>query len=470
MAAVLALAFALRVGVLWIAPGVPHPDQIYQYFEPAYRLLTGDGIVTWEWRKGIRGWLLPTVIALPMSVGRLVGGTVGLQLPNIVMAALSTTIVWTAWQLGARRSDNAALVAAVAAATWYTLIYFAPRTLSEPIATALLFPAALWLASAEATPRKLAAAGMLVALAVIVRPHYAPAAGVMTLVALERRLPSAFLPVALGGLAALAIGALADLSQGQTPLAWVIQNVQANVVEDKASTYGTEPPTFYLVHWWHAWGWWTPAVAAGFVLGWRVSPALAAAALVNVALHSLIGHKEVRFVFLSEAAIVIIGAIGLAGLAERWKLSPALPIALWIAASMLAATSREDVGTWRKNRPGMLAFEALRHDSQACGLALVGAGFDEVPGRSHLPPGVPMAQFADRDPRVGDPRLAFAPFAGSYNRVFAPLRAPPVGYRPVLCANDRAEPYCLMARPGGCATRPDLAEWDVQAVLNRSGR
>lgn len=466
----MALGFALRVAVLWIAPGVPHPDQIYQYYEPAYRLLTGDGIVTWEWREGIRGWLLPTVIALPMAAGRLIGGTFGLQLPNIAMAALSTTIIWTAWRLGTKRSDNAALAASVVAATWYSLIYFAPRTLSEPIATAMLFPAALWLADSSATIRKLMAAGALVALAVIVRPHYGPAAAVLVFVALGRRLPGAIVPVAIGGFAALACGALADLAQGQTPLAWVFQNVQANIVEDKASTYGTEPPGFYLVHWWNAWGWWTPAIVIGFVLGWRTSPALAAAALVNVALHSLIGHKEVRFVFLSEAAIVVLAAIGLAGMVERWKLSPALPVAAWIAASMLAATSREDVGTWRNNRPGMLAFAALRHDPQACGLALVGAGFGEVPGRSHLPDGLPMAQFADRDPRVGDPRVAFAPFAGSYNRVFAPQSTPPAGYRAVLCANDRVEPYCLMARPGGCVARPGMAEWNVQAVLNRSGR
>lgn len=468
--AILGMAAAARIIAWWIAPGTLHPDEIYQYFEPAHRLLTGEGIVTWEWREGMRGWLLPLLIAAPMALGRVLGGSLDLLLPHLAMIALSMSIVHTAWRLGARQSPAAALVAAVAAASWYNFIYFAPRTLSEPIATALIFPAALWLADREAGPRRLAAAGALLALAIIARPHYAPAAAVLALVALGRRLPQAMLPVAAGGIAALALGALADWSQGQPPFAWVLHNIRLNVVEDRASSYGTMPPAFYVSHWLEVWGWWTPIIVVGFVLGWRASPALAAAAIVNLAVHCLIGHKEPRFVFLSEAAFVVLAAIGTAELARGRKLSAGVLATLWVAASTVIATHGEEAGIWRTMRPGQLAFQALRHDPEACGLAMVGTGFGEVPGQSHLPRGLSLAQFADRDPWVKQPRTAFMPYAAAYNRVFVPFDALVPGYRSVLCANDRYDRYCLMARPGGCAAVPGTQNWAVQQVLLRSGR
>ena len=46
----LALAVALRA-MNFSVFAMHHPDEVLQYLEPAYRLLTGDGIVTWE-RKG----------------------------------------------------------------------------------------------------------------------------------------------------------------------------------------------------------------------------------------------------------------------------------------------------------------------------------------------------------------------------------------------------------------------------------
>ena len=70
----LVLAGVLR-SLMLLVPVTHHPDEIYQYWEPAYRLLTGDGIVAWEWREGIRGWLLPTLLAIPMALGRAVGGS-----------------------------------------------------------------------------------------------------------------------------------------------------------------------------------------------------------------------------------------------------------------------------------------------------------------------------------------------------------------------------------------------------------
>src|SRR3954451_21562741 len=64
LAMVLMLAAAVRLPLaFW--PNVIHPDEIFQYLDPAWRLLGHDGIVSWEWRYGIRSWFLPSVLAGP---------------------------------------------------------------------------------------------------------------------------------------------------------------------------------------------------------------------------------------------------------------------------------------------------------------------------------------------------------------------------------------------------------------------
>jgi GPI mannosyltransferase 3 len=53
LAALVLLAAAVRLPLaFW--PNVNHPDEIFQYLEPAWRMLGHDGIITWEWRDGIR--------------------------------------------------------------------------------------------------------------------------------------------------------------------------------------------------------------------------------------------------------------------------------------------------------------------------------------------------------------------------------------------------------------------------------
>jgi GPI mannosyltransferase 3 len=43
---------------------VAHPDEIFEYLEPAYRLVFGQGIVTWEYAYGTRSWIISGFIAL----------------------------------------------------------------------------------------------------------------------------------------------------------------------------------------------------------------------------------------------------------------------------------------------------------------------------------------------------------------------------------------------------------------------
>jgi hypothetical protein len=72
--ALLLLALAIRVAAaVW--PNVIYPDEVFQYLEPAWRMLGHDGVLTWEWREGIRGWFLPTLLAGPVALGDAIAAT-----------------------------------------------------------------------------------------------------------------------------------------------------------------------------------------------------------------------------------------------------------------------------------------------------------------------------------------------------------------------------------------------------------
>ena len=62
-AALAGSALALRIGLAVCSPNIFFPDEIFQTLEPAHRLVYGYGVISWEWRLGMRSWVLPTFLA-----------------------------------------------------------------------------------------------------------------------------------------------------------------------------------------------------------------------------------------------------------------------------------------------------------------------------------------------------------------------------------------------------------------------
>jgi len=120
LVAILLLAAALRLPLaFW--PNFYHPDEIFQYLEPAWRMLGHESIITWEWRYGMRSWLLPTLMVGPVAIGDWIapGGMGAFILPRIVVAIASLSIVASAWAFGARVSQTHSILAAFVAAIWF---------------------------------------------------------------------------------------------------------------------------------------------------------------------------------------------------------------------------------------------------------------------------------------------------------------------------------------------------------------
>jgi GPI mannosyltransferase 3 len=480
LAALVLLAAAVRLPLaFW--PNVNHPDEIFQYLEPAWRMLGHDGIITWEWRDGIRGWFLPTLFAGPVNLGDWLapGGTGAFIVPRVVAALASLSIVISAWFFGARVSRMHAIVAALVAAIWFEVVYFAPHTLSEPLATALIVPAALLL-TGGLSQKRLAIGGGLLALAFVWRFQYAPAMAVFALGACWKHWRNA-IPLAVGGLVVLLLAAMVDAAHGAVPFEWLILNIKQNLLLDRASEFGVAPAIAYLHLLLIIWSGATVLLLCALWRGWRHAPLLIVAAVTNIAFHSLIEHKEYRFIFLSVALLIIAAALGSADWGQMIREKPAwrpwaMPVVAggWVLISLgLADATKPMQDNWMRGTGTARLAKELRADPELCGLALYITHFQLLPGRERLVGGSPLYALHPKDPVAKGRLPALAKqHEPAFNRILAPPDSAsdlPADFSRRNCASmGDAGVACIFARSGGCdaAAAGPFAINDVVVRLN----
>src|SRR5690242_3954991 len=120
--AITVVAFAIRIAVGFLLPTIHHSDEVFQILEPAHRWAFGTGTLTWEWRLGIRSWLLPGIFALIMrATAGLASGPHGyLAGITVIMTLLSLSVVVVGGALGARLYGTiVALITGGLCAIWY---------------------------------------------------------------------------------------------------------------------------------------------------------------------------------------------------------------------------------------------------------------------------------------------------------------------------------------------------------------
>ena len=311
----LAAGLALRVAVALNTDATDHPDEIFQYLEPAHRLVFHHGLVAWEYRYGIRSWIIPGFVAgILQALSALGLGRPDVYQPviKIVFCALSLSLplaVYRATQ--AAMNETAARVALVLALIWYEIVFFAHKPLADALCAYSLY-GALALLAAGSSQRTKTAFGLLCGLTLALRFQLAPAVAVMLLIALWRwRWRSAW---AVSGFAvAMAASGLLDLYTWGRAFSSILSNLELNLFAGVANSFGVQPAGYYfqvlmlssldLVF----------AGAAGLYLWRRTAWPLIAVGLVILVSFSAIGHKEPRFIF----PLIPLWLIGVAGLAAH---------------------------------------------------------------------------------------------------------------------------------------------------------
>lgn len=475
----LALLAATNHSVFW-------PDEIFQTLEPAHRVAFGYGFVAWEFSDGARSWLFPGLIGALWRAAAALGLTQAaalLALAKLLMAACTVVALSFAWRLAALwAGPRAAWLTGLLALAFPPLLFFGWRTLTE-VPSAALLSAGVWFAAPRAgeeppggaAARRALLAGLLTGLAVFLRfQNGLFVVGLLIWLVAQRRGRDA-LRFAAGAVAVAALaGGLLDWLSWGAPFHAFRRYVAYNLLEGRADAYGVSPPAFYLTTLRASAGLpLTLALAAGLG-GALLTPARGPALLVAafVAVHSLVPHKELRFIYPVLPLLLGLAAAGLLhwadGLVARPSRTPAplgavLGVGLLLAASgawrAVGLTQLElgqhplrpevAVSPWRVSAEvNTLLLEAGRQ-RDLCGLGLLGTQEIWGGGYSHLHRDVPLFTIVPEAAiEAGD--LGRAAAGANYVIAHRGLAALAQGWR------TRAErsAWVLLQRNGPCGPPP----------------
>ena len=456
MAPLLAAALLARLFFVFVGPFFIRPDEVFQALEPAHRLLTGRGVITWEWHEGIRSWLMPGVIAAIEQAEAWAGFGHSVLVVQCVFATLSLAVVAAAIRFGHVVAGRpGALFCGVLTAFWPDTVLDGAHTLSESQGGNLLAIGTMLASMSDrrerASVRSALAIGIVLGFAAILRFQLLPGIGVVLVAALtmdgRRRGPIMLLGAALP----VAGQAVLDALTLGAPLQSMWKNVEVNLGEHRADLFGTMSPVFYLSQMVQFWGAASLPLAACFVVGFRRAKLAGAVALAVVLSHSLIAHKEFTFIAGSVPLILVVAGLGLASLIERFErvgTPTRVPLATWAVVgtvAMCVTTTFSGYKALRRdhaNLPGLM--RQARQIPGLCGLALyVGdeQWWDWTGGYSLLDRNVPI--YLLRSP------AALAETAPGFDALLtdeAALAYLPRGDMLSRCAHEK----CLLYRPGPC--------------------
>lgn len=455
---ILAAGLILRVFAFLALPGPHHPDETFQLFEPAHRYAFGYGVVTWEFHQGLRSPVTPAVLAAILALAEpLFGGPEGYLVAARTVLALSSLIAVAAvFRFGLRQSAAHAVVAAFVTATWFEIVYFAGRPLTEALAATVTITALALGDGGRPGPRRALAIGFCLGLALMLRVHLAPGLLVAALFVArgDRR---AWRNLMLGGLVPVAIFGAADWIVWGAPFRTAWNAFAVNVIEDRASTFGVEPATHYATF--LAFALW-PGVVAALLALWLYRPKAMwlAVGLTILASHSLIPHKEYRFVFPATALLVVAAALAsadlLARLRQRWGFAwpngIAAACALWLAASAALALAPGFRAEW-PDSANVAASRWLARAPGVCGVLLKEPWY--LSGAYvHMHRNVPLYGSIMSAREQEEIRSA-------HNVIVArSAETVPEGYARRHCVASRGSrgELCVFMREGGCAPQPAM--------------
>jgi hypothetical protein len=297
--------------------------------------------------------------------------------------------------------------------------------------------------------------GALFGLAVCLRYQYAPAIAVIAL--WQYRLDwHRWRAALIGGLAVgIMAGGLLDWATWGLPFQSIWLHFLRNTVDGVGSAIGTDPPSYYLAYLLVAL-WPAPLLLALAVIGATRAPALGLAALVTVLVHTVVPHKEVRFIYLALAVTPILIGLGIAALLARvGRPHPAWSggaLAVWAWLSWQGATGSALVDRWTLNRSSVEIFLAASRLPALCGLAvrdmrLIDSGgyvylhrdvplfFADATDVFRLPGSAVTLRFSVERHRQAEPLRAI-PAAGGFNALIGTEAAAPAGFTRLGCRDD----------------------------------
>jgi hypothetical protein len=473
--AFLVLGLCLRVGAAIRFPNAAHVDEILEIQEPAHRLAYGYGVVAWEWRQGARSWVLPAFLAGVMRTTDWMGsGSAGYQWGMaIVLSLISLTTVWFGFAWAKRASGmEAAILAAGACAIWYELVYFAPKTLAEVVATHALLPG-LYLGKygeSLGEKKRMFLAGIFCGLAVSLRIQLAPAVGFAALYFCYPNWRRRMLPLAAGLLLPVMGFGLADAITWGHPFQSFLVYFRTHAreisvpalpseVAERGRGIGIAPwlgyPRILFAH--------LGPVAFLVLMGIRRSPFLGWVALIHLVFHSLFHFGAVRYLYPLMPLEITLAALGIMELAPAFNsrrkapLSSKTMVGGGLAFMGLCSCLLVSQFDWFKWSGNLIAFDQISRDSTLCGVGVYQIPWWQLGDYAHLHQNVPIVLLG-QEPELEELSPTFNAFV-----IPGKLTDPRHIFEPAGCWNG----VCVYRRPGPCTPPPAANE--INSILRRNG-
>lgn len=480
----LCVGFALRFAASLLFAGMHYPDEVFQTLEPAHRLAFGPGVVTWEWVLGTRSWVVPAVLAAIMRATAWMGpGSIGyISAIKAVLCLLSLLPIYFGYKIGKYvRGDIAGLLCAGICAFWYQLVYFAPRALTEVIAAHLLIVGIYYAAFDDGEVRKrLFLAGFYSAFALMLRVHIAPAVLVLMLYVCRKDVREKWLPMIAGMMPPILLFGAADWIGWSYPFQSTYLNFTVNLVQHKAARFGVEAFNFYvrkLVNFY------SPVILFSVIAAVTIRRArlLAYIVLAIVIPHSLLAHKEFRFIYPALPLLLILAGLAIwdcAGVLReklrsqtQWKPAVTLAVVVLLVITPFKLRSLN----WFNDAAPVAAMQKLSHTPDVCGVGMRGLDWSDSGGYSYLHRDVPIyatdftSPYADPvspEAAVIDAQWrSFRETAPAFNYVIT-VQGIPFGY-PEYQLVECTRGVCIYRRPGGCTPIPG---YSLVNLLRLSGQ
>jgi len=295
---ILLAAWAARVAVGLIGDQALHPDEIFQYLEPAHGIVFGAQMVSWEFIFGGRSYLIPGFVAAVLWTADTLGfGEPEYYIPAVKIAFCTLSMLLPISMHRIARNMWGAETAAVAlllGCFWYEFVGFAHKPLSGLLAAYFGFAALALATDQSRSYANLISATLLLALAFVTRYHsallFAPFA-LVVLLDLDLRRGLAFAGATLCSL--ILVGLIDHFTWGSF-FHSILLNLEANLMIDYI--WQIVPAWSFLV--WigiaslgAAWG------ALALAIFWRPRRYLLFLALIAIFFvsHAFPAHKEYRF-------------------------------------------------------------------------------------------------------------------------------------------------------------------------------
>src|SRR5579859_1133130 len=209
-------------------------------------------------------------------------------------------------------------------------------------------------------------AGAVFGLVCLLRVQLAPAVALMALWPFATTWRRRLLPLFAGGMIVLGFGAVLDWVTLGYPFASIWRYVAYNLFYGVSSGFGVEPWDYYPLYEVAVWDLAIAVVLIASAVGaWRM-PALFAGAVVIVATHSMIAHKEYRFIYPAIVLVSILVGLGLAQLAaegqRRLRLRHITGIAVaFVGVAVIGGWSYLAASVWTGDT--MMALRLRVHDN-----------------------------------------------------------------------------------------------------------